>query len=312
MRMIQVGDEQIYRVRDFDSSQRVRVVAIEVGKKSAKYEVEFLDGDSAGKREKVPGKRLRGAWSGVREYDELMANWERLAAFELTDLEEAAVETVFSELIPHEVASWEWSALVRWVTTVHDPVALEPLIGIPVSELLGQVASFATGDSTVVSPEGTLMIAEYACRVNPMPILDGVIKEERERRAKTKRGESYMGHDGHERTSDPDWEYRWYLEHYRPRHELLRGWCGHRAVTMQERLAAAEAEVQRLDVLITRLIDQMKEHGHGHFAEVMEQVHEDERITAANYRPVVDRPLKPSEIPVRYERAPRRWGYRHW
>ncbi|WP_370945394.1 hypothetical protein AB5J62_40865 [Amycolatopsis sp. cg5] len=310
--MVQVGDEQIYRIRDFDTSQRVRVVAIEMQKKTAKYEVEFLDGESAGKREKVPGKRLRGAWSGVREYDELMANWERLAAFELTDLEESAVETVFSELIPGEVASWEWSALVRWVTTIHDPVALEPLIGIPVSELLGQVASFATGDGAVVSPAGTLMIAEYACRVNPMPILDGVIREERECREKTKRGVSHTSSGGREWSTNPDWEYRSYLEHYRPQHELLRGWCGHRAVTMQERLAAAEAEVQRLDVLITRLIDQMKEHDHGHFAEVMEQVHEEERITAANYRPVVDRPLKPSEIPVRYERAPRRWGYRHW
>jgi len=310
--MVQVGDEQIYRVRDFDSSQRVRVVAIEMQKKTAKYEIEFLDGDTAGKREKVPGKRLRGAWSEVREYDELMANWERLDSVELTDPEEAAVETVFRELIPDEVATWEWSALVRWVTTIHDPVALEPLIGIPVSELLGQVESFTTDDSTVVSPEGTLMIAEYACRVNPMPILNGVIEEERECREKTKRGVTYTSSGGHEWTSDPDSQYQSYLERYRPRHELLRGWCGHRAVTMQERLAAAEAEVQRLDVLITRLIDQMKEHDHSHFAEVMERVHEEERITPATYRPVVDRPLKPSEIPVRYERAPRRWGYRHW
>lgn len=310
--MVQVGDEQIYRLRDFGSSQRVRVISIEMMKKSAKYEIEFLDGDSVGKREKVPGKRLRGPWSGVREYDEVMANWERFAAFELSDPEEAAVETVFSELIPDEVATWEWSAPVRWITTIYDPAALEPLIGIPASELIGQVDSFTSGEDTVVSPEGTLMIAEYACRVNPMPILDCVIEEERECREKTKRGVTHTSSRGHEWTSDPDSEYRSYLEHYRPRHELLRGWCGHRAVTMQERLAAAEAEVQRLDVLITRLIDQMKEHEHGHFAEVMKQVHEEERITAANYRPVVDRPLKPSEIPVRYERAPRRWGYRHW
>jgi hypothetical protein len=153
------------------------------------------------------------------------------------------------------------------------------------------------------------MIAEFACRVNPMPILDEVIEEEQKYREKTKRGELYVGHDGQNRTSSPEWEYRRYLEHGRPLHELLRGWCGHRAVTMQERLAAAEAEVQRLDVLITRLIDQVKGHGHSTFAEVMERVLEEERITAANYRPVVDRPLKPSEIPVRYERAPRRWEH---
>ncbi|WP_447002334.1 hypothetical protein ACRAKI_21665 [Saccharothrix isguenensis] len=130
-----------------------------------------------------------------------------------------------------------------------------------------------------------------------MPVLDWVIKNESEYREKTKRG------------SDPEWEYRWYLEHGRPRHELLRGWCGHRAVTMQERLAAAEAEVQRLDVLVARLVDQLKGKGHSIFADVIERVHEEERITPANYRPVVDRPLKPSEIPVRYVRAPRRWGH---
>ncbi len=310
--MVQVGDEQIYRLRDFASSQRVRVVSIEVMKKSAKYEIEFLDGDSAGKREKVPGKRLRGPWSGVREYDEAMATWERFAAFELSDPEEAAVETVFSELIPEAVARWEWSEPVRRVTTISDAAGLEPLIGIPASDLIAQVDSFASGEDTVVSPEGTLMIAEYACRVNPMPILNGVIEEECKCREKTKRGEAYTSHDGQQRTSDPEWEYRWYLEHDRPRHELLRGWCGHRAVTTQERLAAAEAEVQRLDVLIARLVDQMKGHDHSMFAEVIERVHEEERITAANYRPVVDRPLKPSEIPVRYECAPRRWWYRHW
>lgn len=306
--MIQIGDEQIYRLRDHDSSQRVRILAIDTKKKSSRYEIEFLDGENAGRQENVPAKRLRGPWSDVSQYDEMMANWERLAAFELTDREEAAVDAVFTELIPDEVAEWEWSP-VRWVTTIHDPAALKPIIGLPVSELLDQVDFFTSPDGDVVSPAGTLMIAEFACRVNPMPVLDWVIEDERKYREKTKRGESFV-RDGIERTSDPQWEYRWYLEHGRPVHELLRGWCGHRAVTMQERLAAAEAEVQRLDELITRLIDQMQGNGHSIFADVMARVHEEERITPANFRPVVDRPLKPSEIPVRYERAPRRWGYR--
>jgi hypothetical protein len=309
--MIQIGDEQIYRLRDYDPSQRVRILAVDKRKKSPRYEIKFFDGENAGKQENVPAKRLRGPWSGVRQYDEMMANWERLAVFELTDQEETAVATVFAELIPEEVAEWEWSP-VRWVTTIHNPAPLEPLIGLPVSELLDQVDYFTLADDEVVSAAGTLMIAEFACRVNPKPVLDWVIEDEQKYREKTKRGESFVTHDGRERISDPEWEYRWYLERGRPVHELLRGWCGHRAVTMQERLAAAEAEVQRLDVLISRLIDQMKGNGHSIFAEVMARVHEEERITPANYRPVVDRPLKPSEIPVRYERAPRRWGYNRW
>jgi hypothetical protein len=307
--VIQVGDEQIYRLRDYDPSQRVRILAVDKRKKSSRYEIEFLDGENTGKHENVPAKRLRGPWSGVRQYDGMMANWERLAAFELTDIEESAVSTVFAELIPEEIAEWEWSP-VRWTTTIYDSSLLERLIGLPVSDLLNQVESITSDDTSVVSAAGTLMIAEFACRVNPKPVLDWVIEDERKYREKTKRGESFVTRDGLERTSDPDWEYRWYLEHGRPVHELLRGWCGHRAVSMQERLGAAEAEVQRLDVLISRLIDQMKENGHSIFADVMASVHEEERITPANFRPVVDRPLKPSEIPVRYERAPRRWGYR--
>lgn len=186
------------------------------------------------------------------------------------------------------------------MTNIADPAKLEPLIGFPVDDLVERVESFSEGDGhRVVSPEGTLQIAELACRVNPMPVLELVVEDERKYRQKTMRD-----------ASDAEWEYRWYLERGRPLHELLRGWCGHRAVSMQERLAAAEAEVRRLDLLVTRLVGQLRENGHKIFADVIAEVHEEERITPANYRPVVDRPLKPSEIPVRYIEVPRRrwWG----
>ncbi len=305
--MIQIGDEQIYRQRDDDPSRRVRVVAIDTSKRNPRYEIEFLDGETAGKRENVPARRLRGPWSDVHRYDEKMANWARVSAFELTDTEERAAGFVFDALIPEEVAELQWSPST---TDIVDPTKLEPLIGIPVEELLQRVESLtADDDHTVISPEGTLLIAELACGVNPMPVLDLVVEDERKYRERTKRGETYTSRRGEERTSDPEWEYSWYLERGRPLHELLRGWCGHRAVSMQERLAAAEAEVRRLDLLVTRLVDQLRGNGHGMFADVIAEVHEEERITAANYRPVVDRPLKPSETPVRYIEVPRR---RHW
>lgn len=100
-----------------------------------------------------------------------------------------------------------------------------------------------------------------------------------------------------------------YLEYGRPLHELLRSWCGQRAATLQERLGAAEAENRRLDEIITRLFDELKRFGHAQAVDHLTRTYEEEKITPASFRPVVDRPLKPSEIPVRYERAPRRWGY---
>ena len=73
---------------------------------------------------------------------------------------------------------------------------------------------------------------------------------------------------------------------------------------------AAEAEVQRLDVAVARLIDELQvaETTNLRFAERMEEEIEKERITPANIRPVVNRPLDFSEIPVRYERTRLQWG----
>lgn len=301
--MIHIGDEQIYRQRDYDPSQRVRVLAIDTSKRNPRYEIEFLDGETAGKRENVPERRLRGPWSDVARYDERVANWQRITEFELTDIEESAVELVFTTLIPEEVADRHWRDNV---TVIIDAAKLDALIGVAVGDIVARVESYTDDDQEVLSPQGTLLIAELACQVNPMPMLELVVEEEREYRERTKRGKTYSSSRGEDWTSPPERQYSFYLEHIRPRHELLRSWCGHRAVSMQERLAAAEAEVQRLDLLVTRLVDQLRENGHSNFADVIAEVHEEERITPANYRPVVDRPLKPSEIPVRYIEVPRR------
>lgn len=298
--MVEVGDVQIYRLRDSAPSERVRVVAVIPGKKSARHEIEFLDGDGVGRVEEVPAKRLRGPWAKVAEFDELMANWERVATSELDDDESSAVDVVFNLLIPREVATTMWSP-VQWTTAIHDARALEPVIGLPVDDLLASVPWFARGGDRIVSPEGSLMIAEYACRVAPMPVLEWAISDEKEyRKRSAQRRDNAL---------TPYQEFESYREFGRPLHELLRGWCGHRAVTLQERLAAAEAEVDRLDALVVQLIDQLKQHGHTRAADIVESSYDDERITAANFRPLVERPLKPSEMPVRYERAPRRWGY---
>ena len=91
-------------------------------------------------------------------------------------------------------------------------------------------------------------------------------------------------------------------------HEIRRAWCGHRAVTLQERLAAAEAEVRRLDELLSRVLDELKTHNHSFVADVIEREHVEERITHEKLRLVVDCSSILSEVSVRYERAPRRWG----
>ena len=154
-------------------------------------------------------------------------------------------------------------------------------------------------------------IAELACKRSSTVFLDWVVDEERKLRPLTKRGWTIgLSNKDCDRPTSPEWEWHWYLDHHRPKHELLRQSCGDRAIMFHERLLAAEAEIQRLDVVVARLIDELKETEtiDVKFAERTEKEIEKERITPANIRPVVDRPLDFSEIPVRYERTPRRWG----
>ncbi|RRJ85585.1 hypothetical protein EG850_12760 [Gulosibacter macacae] len=306
--MPDVGEELIYRLRDYSLSEHVRVVEIDTRKKTPRYVVEFLDGDNAGAQENVPGGRLRGNWSDVAAYDELMANWERIDQVELTDSEQTAVGQVFDLLIPEEVAEYEWSP-VRYATRVHQRNALQKLIGITVDDLLAQNEGFDLDGDVMLSADGTLAIAECACRINPMPVLDWVLEGEKDYREKSTNGRAAVSYDKHAYTTSPEWEYQWYLEHVRPVHELLRSWCGQRAATLQERLGAAEAENRRLNELISRIFEELKRLGYSQATDYLIRTYEEERITPANYRPVVDRPLKPSEIPVRYVTRPRRWGY---
>jgi hypothetical protein len=52
-----------------------------------------------------------------------------------------------------------------------------------------------------------MRIAEYACRVNPMPVLNTVIEEEKEYREYSKRGRPRFTYDNRPTMSSPEWEY---------------------------------------------------------------------------------------------------------
>jgi hypothetical protein len=301
---VNVGDEWIYRQRHYSPSERVKILGIEKRKQTSRVDVEFLDGDKAGVRDNVPGIRLHGPWSGVAEYDELMANWERLDQGSLDEAEEWAVEAVFSLLIPEAVATY-YDSSVKDGATVRDGSALEHLMRRPLDSVLEQVEWFEHDEVIELSADGTLLIAEYACRANPVPVLDKVMASEAETREHCKRGKTYKSFDGEERTSTPEREYEWYRERVRPYHELLRQWCGYRSVTFYERLTAAEAEVRRLDILASEVIDTLRQHNAIH-ADVYERKRNEDRIRPENVRPVVDRPLAPWEIPVREIRVSRR------
>jgi hypothetical protein len=267
--------------------------------------IEFLDGEKAGRRDNVPGSRLPRPWSDVADYDELMANWQRLDCDSLDETEDWAVTDVFDPLIPEAVAAFDRS-LVRQGASIYQQEELERIMRRPLNHVLEQVEWFERAGTTEVSPRGSLLIAEYACRANPTPVLDNLMASEAETRERCKRGRTWEGHQGSdERRTTPEWEFEWYRTRLRPVHELLRQWCGHRSVTFYERLTAAEAEVRRLNILSAKLIDAIKEHNTFH-AEAFEREYNEERIRPETIRPLIDRPLAPWEMPVREIPARRR------
>jgi hypothetical protein len=305
---MEIGDEWIYRLKAYSPSERVRIVGIEKRKQTIRVDIEFLDGERQGLHDNVPGTRLHGPWNSVASYDHRMANWQRIGATDLDETEESAVDEVFDALIPEEIAT-HYDSFVHNGATVRDREALERLMRRPISDVLDQVKWFEDDDVLQLSTEGTLLIAEYVCAVNPTPILERVMTEEAERREYCKRGREYDAFDGSgKRTSLPEWEYEQYRKQYRPIHELLRSWCGHRSVTFVERLTAAESEVRRLDILVATLIDGLRKHDNIG-ADIYERHHNEERIRPETVRPVIDRPLAPWEMPVREVPAGRR---RRW
>ncbi|OBF56784.1 hypothetical protein A5756_10570 [Mycobacterium sp. 852002-53434_SCH5985345] len=233
-----------------------------------------------------------------------MANWQRLDRGLLDDAEDWAVTEVFDLLVPEDVAAYDRS-LIRHGTSVYRRDAVDQLMRRSLGDVLEEVEWFEHDGVIELSADGTLLIAEQVCHANPPPVLDKVMASEAEAREHCKRGKTYKSFDGEDQTTTPEWEYEWYRKRLRPYHELLRQWCGHRSISFYERLTAAEAEVRRLDILIARVIDTVKQHNAIH-ADIYEREHTHERITPETVRPVVDRPLAPWEMPVREVPARRR------
>lgn len=304
---MEVGAEWIYRTRTYSPSVRVRILGIEERKHTTRVDIEYLDGKRAGKRENVPQSRLHGLWSRVAQFDEHMANRERINGGKLDMVEESAVLDVFHLLIPDNVATY-YDA-VRHGTSIWDRHAMEELLKRPLTEVLDRVKWFDPGYAIQLSAEGTLLIAEFVCAANPFVVLEHVMSKEAEIRENCKHGRDGAYTLEGKGFSPPEREYELYRKYDRPAHELLRSWCGYKAVSTAERLLAAEAEVRRLDILVTQLISVVRKYDPDN-ADAYTREHDDERIRLEAIRPVVERPLAPSEMPV--IRVPVRQNWRYW
>ena len=192
---VEIGEEWIYRLKTYSPSERVKILDIEKRKQTTRVDIEFLDSERGGRRENVPGARRHGLWSTVARYDERMANWQRLCSDDIDDTEESAVGDVFDALIPEDVATY-YDSLVQNGATVRDRAALEQLMKRPLSDVRDQVEWFADDEVLEISAAGTLLIAEYVCAANPLPLLERVMAKEAEIREHCKRGHEFDAFDG--------------------------------------------------------------------------------------------------------------------
>jgi hypothetical protein len=167
-----VGDEWVYRVREYEPSERVRILAVTLNKNTARLDVIFPD-DPTQRVENIPGSRLRAPWSEAARHNTLMANWHRIIQPKLSDVESYSASEVFSVLIPDDVATTA-SSQVPDATAIHDQTRLEAITGVSTMELLADVEWFEHENAVMVSPAGTLRIAEAACLANPTPVLESI------------------------------------------------------------------------------------------------------------------------------------------
>ncbi|MDQ0676554.1 hypothetical protein QFZ36_004180 [Pseudarthrobacter siccitolerans] len=302
------GQQWAYRLRDDEPSERVQVLALHQEARRFRVDIRHLDGDACGREDNVPRGRLRVPWEEVTQYDASMDGWRRLRAESIDENESSAMWAVLELLIPSEVGELCVTP-VDDALVVHDQGALETLMGQPLADVQTKFSCVVHDGESCLSPRASLSVVELACHKNPTPVLDLVIAEEAKAREKAKRGGTVEDWETKKPVdTSPQYEHGYYLRRQKPIHEILRQWCGYRSVTAHERLLAAEAEVNRLDVLLAWSVDYIRRIDES-TAAMIEKEHEEDRITSYNIRPVPQRPLEPHEIPRVQVPSRRRWPH---
>lgn len=315
MEMPEIGSEYVYKASADAPIERVRVVSIEPQTTSFRAVIERIGRKTSVVTEAVPGKRLKVPWAEKSDFEAAERVWDRFRQVDLTECEEGVVHTFFDTFIPSHIAGLvvgaghPFGSQLHPVAQVHDVNALSDVVGVPGSEFLQQADWAKVYGKLMLSPLGAMQLCKAACSHNPMPVLDYVLAKERKAQHESLHGEPEFVSGRGRGARSADEAYDLYLRYDRPRYELLRQWCGHRAASVQERLIAAEAEVRRLDLLLVEATDQLKaaDPSNDRVSEIV-RAHRSDVIGPDSVRPVVERPLGPMDI----AQPPQRHFQRVW
>lgn len=291
----QAGERWAYRKASHLPATEVEILGTTENGRKVRVEIRHLDD---GRTEVVTPGKVPVKWDDLESLLKSEETWRWLTDFELHEVEEYAIMVVFEDLVTEPVASIDYSSR-RHVATVHDIAGFETLLDGTLDDLARRAPVDREG-APRLGREATLVAAELICRRDPQPILDWIYEREEKSRHNCKHGakRDYKHRDDDPDKASPEEEWHWYITYDRPRLELLRQWCGFRAVTADERRRAAEAEARRLDLLVTEVITALAHHDKS-YADSFAREHETKRITPARVRPQIDRPLSIEEMPVR-------------
>lgn len=277
-----------YRAKITDPLIEVEVIELDPSnKKSPRCVVEFLDGPAAGRREKVPAGRLKTPWADVDAFRQAEDDWARVESDDDTvEAEVRAAWDVFEAFFGDK----QVDVGIRVATaTIARPDAVEEILGCSINDVIDGAETAMIDGELVISPNGTMALARRLCEIDPRGVLEGVLAEEARAERRCMGEPARPGED----PTRPDIAWLIYREHTRPVHEVLRQWCGYRAVSAVEQALADEAEVRRLKELTHRLIRTL-----GYHDERRAELYLDELRTGAVTGPLV-RPAPSAPRPAK-------------
>lgn len=208
--------------------------------------IRFLGDEFEGREEWVPPNRLKVPWAEVDDFRAAETRWAAVKAeSRVTEGEDSAAGIVFDKLVNSKVASVIYN--VDGVVRIHDVDVLAESLDIDAKTMRSDPVSFVE-DGDLVSPWSiTELIARRACELDPEPILSYVANEEAKAAEEATYGRWYRAtrsYPGFE--VSPEDCFKSDEEFGRPVREVLRRWCGQKAVARRDELAALRTEVRRI------------------------------------------------------------------
>ncbi|MBB5153330.1 hypothetical protein [Saccharopolyspora phatthalungensis] len=225
----------------------------------ARVRVRFVEDAYEGHEDWVPPNRLKVRWKDVAAWQEREERWNAVrdaSAEARNTTENDAAGWIFDLLPGYNYAKQLWGR-DEGALAIRDVDALVADLGIDRTIVVGDPVAFTDDDGSLIVPWRVMHeVARLLAQKHSDHYISEVTKEEREHEHKNRWG--YMSGSGHisaEICAEVD------EEHGRPLRDLIRQWCGAKAIARQDELDALRAEVKRLGTLVERAVDAVRNAG---------------------------------------------------